>query len=130
MLLKLTILPGDGVGPEVIEEAVRVLQAVARAFGHELDLTRKDIGGAALLTAKDPLPRDTLLACLSSQAVLLGAVGGPSFDDFPSHLRPESGLLRLRREMGAFANLRPAVCFAPLADSSPCVRRLSAEPTS
>src|SRR6266849_7569003 len=119
MLLKLTILPGDGIGPEVTDEAVRVLESVAGAFSHQLSLTRKDIGGAALLTGKDPLPNDTLQACLSSGAVFLGAVGGPSFDSFPGHLRPESGLLRLRRELGVFANLRPAVCFAALEDCSP-----------
>ena len=119
MLLNLTILPGDGVGPEVTDEAIHVLEAVANTFGHQLKLTRKPIGGAALLSSKDPLPADTLQACLASDAVLLGAVGGPSFDSFPSHLRPESGLLRLRRELGVFANLRPAICFTALEDCSP-----------
>src|ERR1700675_1566967 len=119
MFLNLTALPGDGVGPEVTDEAVRVLETIAESFGHKLIVTRKPAGGAALLVSKDPLPADTLQACLSSGAVLLGAVGGPSFDSFPSHLRPESGLLRLRRELGVFANLRPALCFAGLEDSSP-----------
>ena len=96
MILNLTILPGDGVGPEVTDEAVRVLETVAEAYNHQLSYTRKPVGGAALISSKDPLPADTLQACLSSGAVLLGAVGGPSFDSFPSHLRPESGLLRLR----------------------------------
>lgn len=119
MLLNITALPGDGVGPEVTDEAVRVLETIAEAFGHQLNVTRKAVGGAALLTAKDPLPADTLQACLASGAVLLGAVGGPSFDSFPRHLRPESGLLRLRRELGVYANLRPALCFSALEDSSP-----------
>ena len=119
MILNITALPGDGIGPEVTDQAVRVLDAAAQAFGHTLQVTRKDVGGAALLSSKDPLPADTLQACLSSGAVLLGAVGGPSFDSFPSHLRPERGLLRLRRELGVFANLRPAVCFAGLEDCSP-----------
>jgi 3-isopropylmalate dehydrogenase len=119
MLIKVTALPGDGIGPEVIDEAVRVLDEVAAAFGHEFACTRKDIGGAALKSSKDPLPNDTLQACLSSGAILLGAVGGPSFDSFPSHLRPESGLLRLRRELGVFANLRPATCYPSLEDCSP-----------
>jgi 3-isopropylmalate dehydrogenase len=119
MLLNLTILPGDGIGPEVTDEAVRVLDSVARAFGHQLSLRRKDIGGVAVLSSNDPLPTDTLQACLSSGAVLLGAVGGPAFDHLPRPLRPESGLLRLRRELGAFANLRPAVCYPSLEDSSP-----------
>ncbi len=119
MLLKLTILPGDGIGPEVTDEAVRVLESVAKASGHDLRLTRKDIGGAALLSSNDPLPDDTLQTCLSSAAVLLGAVGGPAFDKFPSHLRPERGLLRLRKELGVFANLRPAICFPALEEYSP-----------
>lgn len=119
MILNITALPGDGVGPEVVEEGLRVLDVVAKAFGHELRVTRKNVGGAALLASKDPLPTDTLQACFSSNAVLLGAVGGPSFDEFPRHLRPESGLLRLRRELGVFANLRPAFLFAALEDCSP-----------
>jgi 3-isopropylmalate dehydrogenase len=119
MLLKLTVLPGDGIGPEVTDEAVRVLESVAQAFGHDLRLTRKDVGGAALLSSNDPLPDETLQACLSSGAVLLGAVGGPAFDQFPRHLRPERGLLRLRKELGVFANLRPAICFPALEEYSP-----------
>jgi 3-isopropylmalate dehydrogenase len=119
MLLKITILPGDGIGPEVTDEAVRVLDNVARGFSHQLSLERKEIGGAALLSSNNPLPDDTIHSCLASGAVLLGAVGGPSFDKFPKHLRPENGLLRLRRELGAFANLRPAVCFSALEDCSP-----------
>src|SRR6202140_98497 len=119
MLLNLTILPGDGTGPEVTEQAVNVLQAVAEAFGHQLQLQRKNIGGAALAAANDPLPAETLQACLSSDAVLLGAVGSPAFDHYPQHLRPEAGLLRLPRELGAYANLRPAICFLALEDCSP-----------
>jgi 3-isopropylmalate dehydrogenase len=119
MILNLTILPGDGVGPEVTDEAVRVLETIAEAYNHQLSFTRKPVGGAALLSDKDPLPADTLQACLNSGAVLLGAVGGPSFDSFPSHLRPESGLLRLRQGLGVFANLRPALCFPALEDCSP-----------
>lgn len=119
MLLNLTILPGDGIGPEVTEQAVLVLQTVADAFGHQLQLQRKNIGGAALTASNDPLPAETIQACLSSSAVLLGAVGSPAFDHNPNHLRPEAGLLRLRRELGAYANLRPAVCFPALEDCSP-----------
>jgi 3-isopropylmalate dehydrogenase len=119
MLLNLTILPGDGIGPEVTEQAVNVLRAVADAFGHQLQLQHKKIGGAALTASNDPLPSDTLQACLSSGAVLLGAVGTPAYDHNPNHLRPEAGLLRLRRELGAYANLRPAICFPALEDCSP-----------
>jgi 3-isopropylmalate dehydrogenase len=119
MQLKITILPGDGIGPEVTDEGVRVLESVAQAFGYHLSLTRKDVGGAAVLSSQDPLPPDTLQACRSSNAVLLGAVGGTAFDNLPADLRPEKGLLRLRQELGVFANLRPAVCFPALEDCSP-----------
>lgn len=119
MLLKLTILPGDGIGPEVTEQAVLVLRAVADAFGHQLNVQQKLIGGAALAAVNDPLPADTVQACLASTAVLLGAVGSPAFDHNPGHLRPEAGLLRIRRELGAYANLRPAVFFPALEDTSP-----------
>jgi len=119
MLLKLCILPGDGIGPEVSEEAIGVLQAVGESFGHRLSLTTRNIGGAALVAVEVPLPDDTLEACLSADAVLLGAVGGPAFDHQPRHLRPEAGLLRLRQELGAFANLRPTFCFPALLSCSP-----------
>ncbi|MFZ1157343.1 MAG: 3-isopropylmalate dehydrogenase [Candidatus Sulfotelmatobacter sp.] len=119
MILKLTILPGDGIGPEVTEQAVLVLQAVVGGFGHRLELQHKLIGAAALAAVNDPLPAETIQACLSSSAVLMGAVGSPGFDHYPNHLRPEAGLLRLRRELGAFANLRPAGLFAALEDCSP-----------
>ena len=114
MLLHITTLPGDGIGPDVTAQAVRVLESIANRFGHTLKVTEKKIGGAALLSSNDPLPADTLEACLSAGAVLLGAVGGPAFDSYPRHLRPESGLLRLRKELGAYANLRPAICFPAL----------------
>jgi 3-isopropylmalate dehydrogenase len=119
MKIKITVLPGDGIGPEVTAEAVRVLEAVASAFGHVTDLHFAVIGGQAIREFNKPLPDDTLSACLSSQAVLLGAVGDPEFDEYPTNLRPEAGLLRLRRELGAFANLRPARLYPALADSSP-----------
>ena len=119
MLLNITVLPGDGIGPEVTEQAVLVLQAIADGFGHQLRLQHKNIGGAALAIAKDPLPADTIQSCLVSSAVLMGAVGDPAFDHYPNHLRPEAGLLRLRRELGAYANLRPALCFPALEDCSP-----------
>ena len=119
MLLDITVLPGDGIGPEVTEQAVNVLQAVADRFGHQLQRQEKLIGGAALRAANDPLPPETLESCLKSSAVLLGAVGSPEFDKNPGHLRPEAGLLRIRRELDAYANLRPAVFFPALEDSSP-----------
>lgn len=119
MLLNLTVLPGDGIGPEVTAEAVRVLEAVARKFSHQLQLSTQLIGGAAFDATGDPLPHATIEACLASSAVLLGAVGDPKFDSHPPAQRPEAGLLRVRKALGAFANLRPAICFPSLAYSSP-----------
>ena len=113
------MLPGDGIGPEVTTEAVCVLEAVARVFEHEINFTFKDIGGCAIRSHNDPLPEGTLNACLDADAVLLGAVGDPEFDNYPTNLRPEAGLLRLRRGLEAFANLRPARLFDSLAGASP-----------
>ena len=119
MLLKITALPGDGIGPEVTEEGLRILQTVSDVFGHQVHVTRKDVGGAALLKSNNPLPNESLQGCLASNAVLLGAVGGPAFDSYPTHLRPERGLLLLRQQLGVFANLRPASVFDALEDGSP-----------
>ena len=119
MKINITTLPGDGIGPEVTREAVRVLSACADAFGHEFHATEKNVGGAALMASNDPLPQDTVDACLNSGAVLLGAVGGPAFDKYPAKLRPEAGLLRLRKELGVFANLRPALCLPGMESLSP-----------
>jgi 3-isopropylmalate dehydrogenase len=119
MQLRVTSLPGDGIGPEVISQAICVLEEVATGFGHDLELDEKEIGGAALEKFGNPLPGATIQSCLASQAVLLGAVGSPAFDHNPRELRPEAGLLRLRQELGAFANLRPAVFYPMLAGCSP-----------
>jgi len=119
MHLSITCLPGDGIGPEVTSQAVRVLTEVARGFGHELKLDEKEIGGAALAKFGNPLPDVTIKSCLASKAVLLGAVGTPAYDHNPRELRPEAGLLRLRQELGAFANLRPAVFYPALSACSP-----------
>src|SRR5882672_7432182 len=119
MQLRVTSLPGDGIGPEVTLQAIRVLEEVAGGFGHDLELDEKEIGGAGLTKFGNPLPESTIQACLASQAVLLGAVGGPAFDHHPRELRPEAGLLRLRQALGAYANLRPAVFYPVLRDCSP-----------
>jgi 3-isopropylmalate dehydrogenase len=119
MLLQITTLPGDGIGPEVTAQAVAVLRATAESFGHELQVAEKNVGGTALVASNDSLPADTIDACLSSGAVLLGAVGGPAFDQYPAKLRPEAGLLRLRKGLGVFANLRPAICLPELESLSP-----------
>jgi 3-isopropylmalate dehydrogenase len=119
MQFRVTSLPGDGIGPEVTSQAICVLEEVVSGFGHDLELDEKEIGGAALSKFGNPLPDSTIQACLASHAVLLGAVGSPAFDQNPRELRPEAGLLRLRQELGAFANLRPAVFYPVLAASSP-----------
>ena len=119
MKLHITSLPGDGIGPEVTAQALRVLQEISSRFGHDLEVEEEEIGGAALTKFGDPLPPDTLRSCLASHAALLGAVGSPAFDRNPPELRPEAGLLRLRRELGAFANLRPAIFYPALAACSP-----------
>src|SRR6266481_6218523 len=119
MFIHITSLPGDGIGPEVAEQAVHVLRAMAEGFGHQIKITEKNVGGAALVASNEPLPQDTIQACLGSGAVLLGAVGGPAFDRYPASLRPEAGLLRLRKALGVFANLRPAVCVLGLEPLSP-----------
>ena len=119
MELKITVLPGDGIGPEVTREAVRVLRTVADAYGHDFSFSEQLIGGAAIDGAGSPLPTATLDACLESDAVLLGAVGSPGHDHLPPERRPEAGLLAIRRALGAYANLRPAPSYEAIADCSP-----------
>ncbi len=119
MQLRITSLPGDGIGPEVTAQAIRILKEIANGFGHDLAIDEKEIGGAALAKFGNPLPDLTIQSCLAAQAVLLGAVGSPAYDHNPRELRPEAGLLRIRQELGAFANLRPAVFYPALAACSP-----------
>lgn len=119
MRLNITTVPGDGVGPEVTAEAVRVLRTVADAYGHEFVFDEQLIGGVAVERTGSPLPRATLDACLASDAVLLGAVGVPKYDGLAGDMRPEAGLLALRNAAGAFANLRPVVCQEATAACSP-----------
>jgi len=119
MKLHITVLPGDGVGPEVTREAVRVLRTAADLYGCEVSLEDHVIGGVAIRECGAPLPEATLRACMQSQAVLLGAVGGPEFDSLPAGQRPESGLLALRQALGGYANLRPAIAYSAIADCSP-----------
>lgn len=115
----IVLLPGDGIGPEVIAEAVRVLEAAADVHHFQLTFAEYPVGGAALDTEGDPLPEATLNACHAADAVLMGAVGGPKWDHFTGSQRPESGLLRLRKGLGVFANLRPVAVSESLADASP-----------
>lgn len=115
--MKIAILPGDGIGPEIINQAKRVLQTL-RSDGLSLEWELGAIGGAGYESSKDPLPEDTINLTKAADAVLLGAVGGPKYDSLPRAMRPEQGLLRIRKELGLFANLRPAVVFPELASAS------------
>jgi 3-isopropylmalate dehydrogenase len=119
MQLNLVVLPGDGVGPEVTAQAVRVLREVANIYGHRFHFEEHSVGGVAIRETGSPLPAATLEACLHADAVLLGAIGSPEFDHLSSPHKPEAGLLQLRRELGGFANLRPVSSYAALAGTSP-----------
>ena len=119
MKLKIAILAGDGIGPEVTREAQNILSAVAEFGGHELTFAEALIGGVAITAAGTPLPQATIDACLDSDAVLLGAVGDNKFNQLSPDKRPEAGLLQIRQVLGGFANLRPAVAYASLAENSP-----------
>jgi 3-isopropylmalate dehydrogenase len=119
MKLKILVVAGDGIGPEVTNEAVQVLQDVAELGGHEFTFAQKRIGGVAIVADGTPLPEDTLDEALKSDAVLLGAVGGNEFNSLSPDKRPEAGLLKIRAQLGGFANLRPAFAFKELAVNSP-----------
>lgn len=121
---RIAVLAGDGIGQEVVPEAVRVLQAVARGAGFGLELEPALVGGAALDATGEPLPPKTLELCRQAHAILFGAVGGPRWDDLPPERRPERGLLMLRKELDLYANLRPARCFPMLVDASPLKREV------
>jgi 3-isopropylmalate dehydrogenase len=119
MKLKVLVVAGDGIGPEVTNEAVKILKEVAALGGHEFTFTEKRIGGVAIVKDGTPLPQETIDAALASDAVLLGAVGGNEFNSLPPSERPEAGLLKIRSVLGGFANLRPAYAFKELAVNSP-----------
>lgn len=121
---KFALLPGDGIGPEVVQQAEQVLAAVAKKFGHAFHFSSHLMGGCAIDATGEALPDETLRACQASDAVLLGAVGGPKWDDPRAKTRPEAGLLKIRKEMQLFANLRPIVPFSQLLDASPLKRSL------
>jgi len=116
--LRVIVLEGDGIGPEVVTEAVRVFEAACEAAGKEVELEHRLFGGVAIDSEGTPLPHNTLHACLDADAILLGAVGGPKWDHLRGEMRCESGLLRLRQELGAYANVRPARVHPALADRS------------
>ena len=116
---RIILLPGDGIGPEVVREGVKVLDAAAAACGFALAYEEDAAGGAAIDRYNDPMPDAVLQKCLAADAVLLGAVGGPAWDHHSGDMRPESGLLKLRKGLGAFANLRPVAVPDALAEASP-----------
>lgn len=115
MRLDICVLPGDGIGPEITTQAMAVLDKIADKFGHELITREALIGGSAIDACGEPLPPETITACKTSGAVLLGAVGGPKWDELDPAIRPEKGLLGIRKWMGLYANLRPALLFPELA---------------
>ncbi|HEX2092045.1 MAG TPA: 3-isopropylmalate dehydrogenase, partial [Longimicrobiaceae bacterium] len=115
----IAVLPGDGIGPEVVAEGVRVLQAVSEARGHRFELREALMGGCAIDATGSPLPDATLALCREADAVLLGAVGGPKWDNPQARVRPEQGLLGLRRALGLFANLRPVAVRPSMTEASP-----------
>lgn len=119
MEAKIALLPGDGIGPEVTEAALAILSAVSRKFGHTFGTEERLIGGCAIDAHGTALPEETKAACLTADAVLLGAVGGPKWDDPAAAVRPEQGLLAIRKALGLFANLRPVRPHPLLLDASP-----------
>ncbi|HWI55532.1 MAG TPA: 3-isopropylmalate dehydrogenase [Desulfobacteria bacterium] len=124
-MFKIAVLPGDGIGAEIVPEAVKALEAVGEKFGHTFEFTKGLIGGAAIDAVGVPLPEETLRLCNSSDAVLLGAIGGPKWDTLPVHLRPEAGaLLPLRKALGLYANVRPATLYNSLLDASTLKREV------
>lgn len=119
MRKRIAVLKGDGIGPEIVGETLKVLEAVAEKHGHHFAYHYLDIGGVAIDKTGVPLPQETIDGCLEADSTLLGAVGGPKWDNVPGDRRPEKGLLGIRSAMGLFANLRPAKLFLQLADASP-----------
>ncbi len=119
MNFTIATIPGDGIGPDVVREAVWILQALGRRFGHDFRFAQVALGGAAIDAFGEPLPPATLDTCRDAHAVLLGAVGGPKWDHLPGASRPEAGLLALRAGLGVYANLRPALMFPALSGACP-----------
>ena len=120
MKLNIALLPGDGIGPEVTEQAVKVLKAIASEFNHTFNFKEASVGAIAIDKTGNPLPDETINLCKASDAILFGAIGDPKYDNDPSaKVRPEQGLLKLRKEMGLYANIRPVKAYDTLLDKSP-----------
>ncbi len=124
MEIKITLLPGDGIGPEVVAEGVKILKTIGQKFGHNFKFSEALAGGIAIDQTGNPLPDESLAMCQQADAVLLGAVGGPKWSDPSAKVRPEQGLLRLRKELGLFANIRPVKVYPALADASTLKREV------
>ncbi|MCP4123857.1 MAG: 3-isopropylmalate dehydrogenase [Bacteroidetes bacterium] len=117
---KIAVLPGDGIGPEIVEQAIKALNAIGKKFNHVFEYEHALVGAAAIDKTGDPYPEETHLACINSDAILFGAIGDPKYDNDPSaKVRPEQGLLRMRSALGLYANIRPVKCFKALKDASP-----------
>ena len=119
MHAKITLLPGDGIGPEIVDAARQVMASIAQKFGHDFNYSTQPIGGIAIDQTGTALPDETIATCRNSNAILLGAVGGPKWDDPTAKVKPEQGLLALRKEFELFANIRPIKVFKGLEDASP-----------
>ncbi|MAX70678.1 MAG: 3-isopropylmalate dehydrogenase [Flavobacteriaceae bacterium] len=125
MNLNIAVLPGDGIGPEVTSQAIKVLKAIATEFDHNFKFTNADVGAIAIDKYNDPLPEETLDVCMSTDAILFGAIGDPKYDNDPTaKVRPEQGLLKLRKELGLFANIRPVKAYETLLEKSPLKRNI------
>ena len=124
MKLKIAVLPGDGIGPEVTNQSIKVLKCIAEKFNHEVETNSGLVGAVAIDKFNDPYPDKTHELCKGSDAILFGAVGGPEWDDLDWDDRPENALLRLRKELNLFANLRPAFLFNELSDASPLKKEI------
>ena len=120
MEFKICVLPGDGIGPEITEQAVKAIDAVCRRFGHKANYTYAPVGAAAIDSCGEPYPDSTHRVCMESDAILFGAIGDPRFDNDPgAKVRPEQGLLAMRKKLGLYANIRPVNTFPSLAHRSP-----------
>jgi 3-isopropylmalate dehydrogenase len=125
MKLNIAVLPGDGIGPEVTNQAIKVLKAIASEFNHNFKFTNANVGAIAIDKQNDPLPEDTLKLCKSTDAILFGSIGHPKYDNDPTaKVRPEQGLLKLRKELGLFANIRPVKAYKTLLDKSPLKKKI------
>ncbi|MEA5030659.1 MAG: 3-isopropylmalate dehydrogenase [Sphaerochaeta sp.] len=124
MKMRIALIPGDGIGPDIVAEAVKVMGVVGTKFGHKFDYSFYLAGGVAIDTVGHPLPESTMLGCQDAEAVLLGAVGGPKWDHLGGEQRPEKALLGLRGGLGLFCNLRPAILYSQLSDACPLKQEL------